>query len=243
MGVHLLGPMNLLKNPMYVLSIFLFGISVFGWGFLKQGSPMGNRIRPTTASSTESEPVRSPSISRESRPDPRGMTWGKRLRDTALGIDYLGCWGYDLEGKAVGCDAIHGDYSCQSSQPVLCVRVDGRARPPYDVQYPSRDNRPQYGGWLEGEAAITAPVKGTLLTSREQADKICTESLGEGWRMAEHHDGRYMEGMNARQYHGTSWNRQQTLRGEWNFYAASNGIPANIRFWVAIDDQKANCWD
>jgi hypothetical protein len=69
------------------------------------------------------------------------------------------------------------------------------------------------------ELAITASVMGAELSSRATADAICAKTLGPDWRMAEHHDG------------------------DWGIEAA--GVPPTppTRFWVAISDQPANCWD
>ncbi|HNY31279.1 MAG TPA: hypothetical protein PKO15_10370 [Fibrobacteria bacterium] len=171
------------------------------------------------------------------------MTWGLRYRDTALGIDFLGCWAYGRDGSAIGCNAYEGDTPCSRALPILCVKVDGSPRPAYDIRYPAKDNQAYYGGWLEGSAALSRPVEGTTLRSWKNADKICKESLGAGWRMAEHHDGWYINGMSSRQYHHGFWTEAMKDRGGWNFYAYTAGLPVAERFWVAIDDQKAHCWD
>lgn len=66
-------------------------------------------------------------------------------------------------------------------------------------------------------------VAGFLLTSREDADARCVKDLGAGWRMASFHDA-----------------------GGWEMKGAKLiGVPADDtkRVWVAIGDQRANCWD
>ncbi|MYU20531.1 ricin-type beta-trefoil lectin domain protein [Streptomyces sp. SID8352] len=76
-----------------------------------------------------------------------------------------------------------------------------------------------YHSWAGGEVRATVPVSGTQLSSRAAADQLCAGHFGAGFRMAEFHDG---EG----------W-------GLW----ANGTLPANTRFWTAIDDQRANPWN
>ena len=171
-------------------------------------------------------------------PDAKGMTWGKRYRDDQLGIEMVGCW----DGQGVGCNAYRGDTDCGTSLPLLCVNIDGRTRPPYRVRYASKDDEPYYGGWLGGEMALTPPVRGVELASLEVANGICRERFGDGWKMAEHHDGRYRDGMDSLHLFGDDWTHSSAGNGGWNCYAGGN-VPMGGRFWVTIDDQKASCWD
>ncbi|OJT22093.1 flagellar hook-length control protein [Archangium sp. Cb G35] len=76
-----------------------------------------------------------------------------------------------------------------------------------------------YTGWANGHITTTPPVQGLTLTSAAVADQICAASFGSGWRMAQFHDG-----------------------GGWNFYAYGN-VRNDMRFWVHISDQPANCWN
>lgn len=73
-------------------------------------------------------------------------------------------------------------------------------------------------------ALATAPgVAGFLLASRADADARCAQALGPGWRLASFHDG-----------------------GGWEVQAERvGGVAADTgrRAWVAIDDQRGNCWD
>ena len=119
-----------------------------------------------------------------------------------------------------GCDAYHGDTSCLEARPILCLKVDHSPRPPYEITGSAHAMpKEYYEGWAGGTIALTAPVIGTTLQSPSNADDICSAQLGAGYRMAEFHDG----------------------HGGWNFWAFGN-IPDNSRFWVAINDQPANCW-
>lgn len=76
-----------------------------------------------------------------------------------------------------------------------------------------------YAEWSGGILATTAPVRGTALRSYRAASEVCAHAFGPGWRMAEFHDG---------------WG--------WGFLALG-AVRSDTRFWVAIDDQPANCWD
>jgi hypothetical protein len=112
-------------------------------------------------------------------------------------------------------DAYRGDTDCNTALPVLCLRPEGQ-RVPEGVVVSA------YSGWAGGAVAVSKPVAGTALTSRAVADGWCAKSFGAGWRVGEHHDGAGSVG--------------------WGF-AAYGSVPREGRFWVAINDQRANPWD
>lgn len=116
----------------------------------------------------------------------------------------------------VGYDAItnayQGDTSVSASLPLLCFRPDGREAPG------GLDTGSD--GWAGGEVKLSPSVPGTALTSLNTANAICSNEYGDGWRMAEFHDG----------------------PNGWRWYA--NGtINPDTRFWVSINDQNANPWN
>lgn len=76
-----------------------------------------------------------------------------------------------------------------------------------------------YHEWAYGHIALTQPIRGDKLTSWKVADQICKTTFGPEWKMAEHHDA--------------------------NMWAlkAFGFVRTDTRFWVAINDQPANCWD
>ncbi len=84
-------------------------------------------------------------------------------------------------------------------------------------------------------------ILGIELSSYETANEICSSELGEGYRMAEFHDGRYVIGMGLDMYYGATW-PSSTSRGGWAFYAYGDELP-ETRFWLYINDQMANCWN
>jgi hypothetical protein len=175
-----------------------------------------------------------------------GMTWAKAGHHDKLAIDAITCHGTDRS-----CDPHIGDTACSTALPVLCLKKDHSPRPNYFI-LPSGGDLPDafYRGWAGGHIATTTPVAGSSLGSAAQADAFCQTAFGAGWRMAEFHDGRYISGMrhdrhygNQRHWHSDSpWNEEATQAGGWAFWAYGN-VRDDTRFWVRINDQKANCWN
>lgn len=144
-----------------------------------------------------------------------GMTWTVREQRTNGEVHV----GYDATTNAYV-----GDTPATTSLPVLCLYVAAPGDPvPADI------TPDFYNGWSKGLLGITPSVKGSALTSRAKADARCVKFYGEGWRMAEFHDG-YFAGEGNDQY-----------AGGWSYWAHGT-IPAGVRLWVAIDDQPANPW-
>lgn len=110
-------------------------------------------------------------------------------------------------------EATRGDASIDQVWPMLCVLKDGRAMPG-GIKLAAGT------GWVQGALQLTRPIAGHALIGREQADRICARAFGGGWRMAEFHDG-----------------------GSGGAYWGEGRLPADTRFWVAIDGQPANPWD
>ncbi|MGW4236055.1 RICIN domain-containing protein [Streptomyces sp. NPDC004749] len=133
-----------------------------------------------------------------------GMTWTVLSR-RADGVVQVG---RDEEAS----DPYNGDTPAQASLPVLCLRTDGRPAPP-GVPADGENS------WAEGQVKATPAVQGVNLVSRAVADATCAVYFGQGWRMAEFHDG-----------------------GGWSLWA-DGPLPTGVRFWTAINDQPANPWD
>ncbi len=135
----------------------------------------------------------------------KGMTWvvKKRIGD------------YVRVGSDRQTNPYTGDTSCNVSLPILAVKAIDAERPPLEgVRYD------YYQGWCKGLLRLTPPVKGSRMTSLQEANRIIREYLGPGWRMAEHHDG----------------------GGGWSYWGIGT-IAGNTRFWVYINDQGANPWN
>lgn len=113
------------------------------------------------------------------------------------------------------CNPYKGDTSCRVVLPVLCLKPGGVSRPAGvpDGVYPA---------WTGGTLAATHPVMGAILTSQAVASARCEAEFGAGWRMAGRHDG-------------NGGGSLQGLRGQ--------GLSASTRYWVHVNDQRANCWD
>ena len=186
----------------------------------------------------------------------KGMTWGLGgSHDATLGIDMVGCSGVPaLPTVGGGCDPYMGDTSCKVALPLLCVKVDYSPRPNYAVYATGGSTMPSayYQGWLGGHMAVTAPVFGTNLRTATTGDDLCKNEFGEGWRMAEHHDGKWINGMTKNVYYGdvtnwkstSPWPGAAVQSGAWAFYAYGN-LPRSptTRFWVKANDQPSGCWN
>lgn len=154
----------------------------------------------------------------------KAMTWA------LLGSATSGPNAYALVGSDATTNAYQGDTSTDSKLPLLCILKSNLPNPGTSV-IGSPTQTP--GGawrrtWSGGTIALTAPIKGSSLTSRGVADSFCANQFGAGYRMAEFHDG------------------DPNLWSGWDFWGSAKG--ANLsqfqgtRFWVAINDQNANPW-
>ena len=164
-----------------------------------------------------------------------GLTWVHKAHDCEHNLDFVGCI-----GQGHFCNPYYGDTSCLRRRPVLCInqpRVATVLRPPHPVYA-----HPFYSGWARGFVKVTQPIWGCYLWNQYVADRICEAHFGCGWRMASHHEGRYLNGMTD-VYH-TYLNGQGDystgLQGGWNWWAYGN-IRQNWEwkydnFWVRIYD-------
>lgn len=143
----------------------------------------------------------------------KGMTWIHSKSDATTGTITVGC---------SGCDAYHGDTECKELRPLLCIY---KPTPPF--QLPNGLPEPTDNRWSGGVVATTEPVAGRSFTTVADANSYCKDKFGDGWRVAEFHDGRN--------------------GGIWNFQAYGGTVSAptvpSTRFWVTTDDQPdGNCW-
>ena len=139
----------------------------------------------------------------------KGVTWGKTGHDIGRGVDSVGCKTSD----GYKCDPYKGDMTCSTALPILCMNKSGAKLPQ------GLDNSNRYKKWSAGHIAHTYPIKGSDIGSASEANQICENLLGKGWRLADHHDG---------------WG--------WNFTAYGN-IRDDTRYWVNVKNQKnGHCW-
>lgn len=181
-----------------------------------------------------------------------GMTWGFKGHDCTLEIDNVGCSGGPPAPTTNGqCNAYLGDTRCVNSLPILCIKKLKLNRPNYAVTCLSHSMVKEfYCGWTGAFLGLTPPVQGCLLSSQAVADAFCQSYVGCGYVMAEHHDGRYIVGMDTINHAFCTWNWGIALGGGWSFFGYSNlsGVgkinpPKMTRWWTRINDQRANCWD
>jgi len=135
-----------------------------------------------------------------------------------------GSGGYVLVGVDAQSEPYGGDTPTSTALPVLCLRPSGLPDPGHLSTTYRTPGGSQRRRWSGSEVALTEPIAGWSLTSREVADQQCASRFGAGWRMAEFHDG---GGRGA----------------GFDFWAlATQGDFETTRFWVAISDQNANPW-
>jgi hypothetical protein len=137
----------------------------------------------------------------------KGLTWKLLSANSTTGTILVGC--------GTGCDAYHGDTSCTTALPILCIK---KAGPGFPLPVPaSVNNSDQYNKWSGGVVGTTHPTVPPATLAA--ADALCIQEFGAGWRVAEFHDG---------------WG--------WHFQAFGGvGNPAQ-NFWVNITGQPATCW-
>lgn len=173
--------------------------------------------------------------------DQHGMTWGSGEGYPELDVIVVGCYGSPKPGGP--CDAYQGDTSCDQQLPILCLNREGKPRPAYPVTQSGGSGPPEfYRGWSEGTVGLTPAISGVDIGTLANADKLCEESLGKGYRTASHDDGRWIAGMGEDDFFGSSWDTEMSSSGGWTFFAYGQVDP-NTRFWVNISDQPANCWE
>jgi hypothetical protein len=132
------------------------------------------------------------------------------------------------------CDPYEGDTLCSRSLPLLCIRPGVRsARKPTVVHANSGQITPPPESDSLAQLGAGPITRGDRLGSEAAATAMCEQALGAGWRMARFHDD-------------GGW-RIPALRH--SSLPALNGPPGARsaagaeRYWVAIADQRANCWD
>ena len=116
------------------------------------------------------------------------------------------------------CNPYQGDTSCRVVLPVLCIKTADSIKDAQPTNAPA-------GAWASSTLGATAPVMGALLSSLDVAHARCEKELGEGYRMA----GGFNNG-------GVDW-AMAGRRGQGLILGGST------RYWVAVTDQRANCWD
>ncbi len=118
------------------------------------------------------------------------------------------------------CNPQQGDMSCRTALPVLCILKDGSTAESAGL---TAESAGLAANWVGGSLGATTPVAGFVLGSRPEADARCAKELGTGWRMAEFGDASGAGNLIGKRGLGLT--------------------NTNTRHWVAINDQKSNCWD
>jgi hypothetical protein len=186
-------------------------------------------VKPLPRGSPDDDPVFiTPSTSK------KGMTWGRIAHIDKYKIDLVGCQVDPVpSGESTGwsCNPYNGDMRCDAELPILCLNPQGLMHPDYAVTGTGSTMPAEYFyGWAGGFIELTMPIQGNKLTSSARADNYCREIIGEGYRMAEFHDGKNVLGMGAEDFaYGTWPDPDHMLTGGWNWYAYGD-IGGDTRF-------------
>jgi hypothetical protein len=183
---------------------------------------------PSTPGSTAAPTPSSAVVA--ANPNRFGLTFGHgALPNQHSGLMYSACAGIPLDmgnPDKNQCNPYQGDTSCRTALPILCALKDGSTAESAGLLNASNTEGAVgssfYAGWMGGALAATAPIAGFVIGSLAQANARCESELGAGWRMAEFHDA------------GGGWG----LVGK----RGQGLVDTNSRHWVAINDQKSNCW-
>ena len=177
----------------------------------------------------------------------KGTTWGVRHINCTYNMTYVSCAKNSSTGT--NCNPYQGDTLCRERRPILCINKTKIPRPPYNpfpctgCAYSSQPGF--YSGWGEGHLKLTYPVRGCYIDSKQHADNICEKQFGCGYKMASHHDGRWMKDMDISKHHYISatfpWSGP-FYSGGWNFWAHGQ-LRTKTRFWIYINNQNGNCWN
>ena len=191
--------------------------------WLKKGSDDKQKERATAESAANSGQAALPASAAadsSARPIGFGLTFAVANAQAPLpNISQMSCHGQPAPADKPhkeSCNPYEGDTSCRTALPVLCVNTGTLAK------LDGINGDPPLG-WTAGTLGATTPVMGALLESRQIADGRCDKELGSGWRMADFHAG-----------------------GGWNVSGRpGSGLLAGgaTRYWTAINDSTANCWD
>ncbi len=120
-------------------------------------------------------------------------------------------------------DPFTGDTECDNALPLMCFRDDRRPAPTglTGVDFGADRLPALQAQWSGGSLRATEPVRGRDFARIEDADRLCSNRFGTGWRVADHHLGG----------HG--------------FAIFGHGVapPDGTRVWIDIKDQPyATCW-
>jgi hypothetical protein len=160
----------------------------------------------------------------------KGYTWVRKVTNSTLNIVAF--------GTDTISDAYKGDTNCTIKLPILCYSDTNFKRPPYNP--PSTGGF--YYGWNGGIYLATLPVLGTSLLSVANMNSLCSVRFGASFKAAEHHIGKFVSGMSSSSYFYNTWPTSLSSGG-WNAFGYNGISNPTGRFWVAINNQPANCWN
>lgn len=133
-------------------------------------------------------------------------------------VTMIGC--HYERGDLPQCDPLRGNAPCDAPLPLLCFRdLDASAPDTVSASFPYAHLYEFY--WSGGHIAATGEIRGDALATIRDANALCENELGAGWRVASYHEA-------ARS----------------NNFVAYGALNEPFRFhWLDIKDQPyATCW-
>ena len=149
--------------------------------------------------------------SRQGPDGAKGLTFdSSRANGRAVNVVLFRC-GRNADGAA-RCNIETGDTACDRQLPLLCFK---------DLNSPAPAELEAFGvNWSGGIVAISAPVVGNQFDTVDDAHRYCLAKFGEGWRVADYHDG-----------------------GAGPIAAYGNAGSDPVRVWIDIKTKPgATCW-
>jgi hypothetical protein len=129
--------------------------------------------------------------------------------------------------------------ACRESLPVLCITAPESGDVALD--WVGLDRLGLMAGIVDARIALTTPIQGMQLTSRNAGDMLCKQQQGATWRMAEHHDSL------AATLPPHAWRLVHSHYAKGGVLSArASDIARNAmrasNFWVASSNPEHNCW-
>lgn len=191
------------------------------------GGATSGAARSAATGPTGTAPVQAPQLPQtpvgaaaadvpKAKPPRKGMTWAVSKSIPEPELVLVGCEGDPRTNTSNGmCDVFNGDMTCNVALPLLCIKKDGQPLP----KVPDKLRDEIQLQWSGGTVKLGPAVLGVQLESQAAGNQFCEQEYGAGWRMAEFHDGQ-----------------------GWRLWA-KGPLENFTRYWVAVRDKKANCWD
>lgn len=127
--------------------------------------------------------------------------------------------------------------ACSQSAPVVCVAAPTPDSTP--MTWEQLKSMGIFAGAVDARIALTAPVKGTQLLSRQVASDLCAQQHGPQWRMAQDDDS-ISTSLSPQAWQMANYHYRKG--GVISARASSRDAFKGATYWVASQDTASNCW-